>query len=190
MFIFFQFSNISSIRMCFSPNKIQGCFVRTFHKWIQYHNHQRQYDLEHLHSGKESTCQCRRPRFNLWFGRIPWDRKWQPTPVFLPKKFHGQRTLVGYSPWGCKESDTAQHACTHAIISTLVFTPGASASLSSSLFQSADLWVQTLKCCGGELFTWKRSEHASRGALHSSAWSAFWRPRENTVRTVRVVVTV
>ena len=100
MFIFFQFSNISSIRMCFSPNKIQGCFVRTFHKWIQYHNHQRQYDLEHLHSGKESTCQCRRPRFNLWFGRIPWDRKWQPTPVFLPKKFHGQRSLVDYSPWG------------------------------------------------------------------------------------------
>ena len=35
--------------------------------------------------------------------------KWQPTPVFLPEKFHGQRNLTGYSPWGCKESDTAEH---------------------------------------------------------------------------------
>ena len=35
----------------------------------------------------------------------PWRRKWQPTPVFLPEEFHGQRILVGYSPWGCKESD-------------------------------------------------------------------------------------
>ena len=37
-----------------------------------------------------------------------WRRKWQPTPVFLPGKFHGQRTLVGYSPWGRKESDTTE----------------------------------------------------------------------------------
>ena len=103
MFIFFQFSNINSIRMYFSPNKIEGFFVRTFHKWIQYHNHQHQCDLEHLHSGKESTCQCRRLRFNPWFGRIPWNRKWQLTPVFLLKNFHGQRILVDYSPWGHKE---------------------------------------------------------------------------------------
>ena len=35
-------------------------------------------------------------------GRFPWRRKWQPTPVFLPGKSHGQRSLAGYSPWGCK----------------------------------------------------------------------------------------
>jgi len=35
-------------------------------------------------------------------GRFPSGRKWQPTPIFLPGKFHGQRSLVGYSPWGCK----------------------------------------------------------------------------------------
>ena len=35
----------------------------------------------------------------------PWRREWQPTPVFLPREFHGQRSLVGYSPWGHKESD-------------------------------------------------------------------------------------
>ena len=43
-------------------------------------------------SGKESTCQCQRHRrygFNPWVGKIPWRRKWQPTPVFLPGKFHG-----------------------------------------------------------------------------------------------------
>ena len=62
-------------------------------------------------SGKESVCQCsrhRRPRFNPWVKKIPWRRKWQPTPVFLPGKFHGQRSLVGYSPWGCKESDKTE----------------------------------------------------------------------------------
>ena len=52
--------------------------------------------------GKESTCQCRRLIFDPWVGKIPCWRKWQPTPVFLPEKFQGQRTLVGYSPWGCK----------------------------------------------------------------------------------------
>ena len=51
-------------------------------------------------SGKESTCQCRRRGFYPWVGKIPWRRKWQPTPVFLPGKSHGQRGLVGYSPWG------------------------------------------------------------------------------------------
>ena len=46
------------------------------------------------------------PGFNLWVGKIPWRRKWQPTPVFLTGESHGQRTLVGYSPQGRKESDT------------------------------------------------------------------------------------
>ena len=41
-------------------------------------------------------------------GRFPWSRKWQPAPVFLPEKSHGQRSLVGYSPWGRKESDTTE----------------------------------------------------------------------------------
>ena len=40
--------------------------------------------------------------------KIPWRRKWQPTSVFLPGKSHGQRSLVGYSPWGCKESYTTE----------------------------------------------------------------------------------
>ena len=66
-------------------------------------------------SGKESTCQCRRCKrcgFDPWVGKIPWNRKWQPTLVFLPGKSHEQRSLVGYSPWDHKESDTSEHACT------------------------------------------------------------------------------
>ena len=49
-----------------------------------------------------------RRRFDLWVGKIPWRRTWQPTPVFLPGESHGQRTLVVYSPWGCKELDTTE----------------------------------------------------------------------------------
>ena len=52
--------------------------------------------------------ECRRPGFDPWIGKIPWRRKWKPTPVFLPGEFHGQRNLVGYSPWGHKESDTTE----------------------------------------------------------------------------------
>ena len=59
-------------------------------------------------SGKETSCQCRRHkrhRFNLWVRKTPWRRAWQPTPVFLPIKSHGQRSLVGYSLKGHIESD-------------------------------------------------------------------------------------
>ena len=68
--------------------------------------------------GKECTCQCRRhkrPGFDPSVGKIPWRRKWQPTPVFLPGESHGQRSLAGYSPWGCKESDTIE-ATEHTFI--------------------------------------------------------------------------
>ena len=47
----------------------------------------------------------RRPLLDSWVQKISWRREWQPTPVFLPGEFHGQRNLVGYSPWGRQESD-------------------------------------------------------------------------------------
>ena len=56
-----------------------------------------------------------RCRFDLWVGKVPWRRAWQPTPVFLPGASHGQRSLVGYRPRGHKESDrtaVTEHACT------------------------------------------------------------------------------
>ena len=47
-------------------------------------------------------CQCKRYKFNPWVRMTPWRRKWQPIPVFLPGQPHGQRSLVGYSPWSCE----------------------------------------------------------------------------------------
>ena len=69
-------------------------------------------------SGKESTCQCRRCRgcvFHPWVGKIPLKRKWQPTPVLFPGKSHGQRSLAGYSPRCCKESDMTENAPIHVV---------------------------------------------------------------------------
>ena len=57
---------------------------------------------------KESACNVGDLGFGPWIGKIPWRRAWQLTTVFLPGEFHGQRTLVGYSPSGCKESDTTE----------------------------------------------------------------------------------
>ena len=52
--------------------------------------------------------------FYLWVGKIPWSRKWQPAPVLLSLRLHGQKRLVGYSPRGHKELDMTEHAYTHA----------------------------------------------------------------------------
>ena len=99
-----------------------------------------------VHRGKESACQwkrCKRPGYNLWVWKtpggsvvknplansgdmgldpwvrkIPWSGKQQPTPVFLPEKFHGQRSLVGYKLWGHKESYTTERLSTHTHIHT------------------------------------------------------------------------
>ena len=60
--------------------------------------------------GKESTCQCRRRRFDPRVGKIPWRRKQQPTLVFLPGESLRQRSLASYSPWSHKASDTTERA--------------------------------------------------------------------------------
>ena len=65
-------------------------------------------------------------------GRSPWTRKWQLTPIFLPGKLHGQRSLVGYSTWGCNESDRTEHTHTH--------TP------SYSTLKSRDITLPTKVC--------------------------------------------
>ena len=99
--------------------------------------------LEYLHpggaNGKESTYQCRKLKrcgrcgFSPWVGKIPWRRKWQPFPVFLPGESHGQRSLAGHSPWGRKESDTT--AVTVSNGSSHQYVGGA--SLSGSLLSGS-----------------------------------------------------
>ena len=85
-------------------------------------------------SGKESTCQCRssRRRARSLSREDPLEEEnplKQPTPVFLPRKFHGQRSLAGYSPWCCKESDKHEHAYK----SLLVFFPSTDRQLLDSI---------------------------------------------------------
>ena len=60
--------------------------------------------------------QCRRPGSDPWVGKIPWSRKRQPTPIFLPRESHGQRSLVDYHPWGHKEPDTTKQLSTHTSV--------------------------------------------------------------------------
>ena len=61
---------------------------------------------------KRICLQSGRPRFDPWVRKMPWRRAWLPSPVFLPGDSHGQRSLAGYSPWGCnkhnKELDTTE----------------------------------------------------------------------------------
>ena len=72
-------------------------------------------------SDSRVCLQCSRPGFNPWVGKISWRRKWQPTPVFLHGKSHGRKSLVGYSPWGCKELDMTERLHFHFSFSTCSF---------------------------------------------------------------------
>ena len=95
-------------------------------------------------SNKESTCQCRRCtkcKFDPWVGKIPWRRKWQPTSVFSLGEFHCQRSLAGYSPWGCKESDMTEWLSTHMHIKILTWTVLSEETL--NMYDSSNLFNRT-----------------------------------------------
>ena len=82
-------------------------YIYTFHFFWQ--RSSVVWGLPSRHNSKEFTCQCKRCSVDPWVRKVPWSRIWHPTPVFPPGKFHGLRSLVGYSPWGHKESDTTEH---------------------------------------------------------------------------------
>ena len=112
----------------------------------------------------QSVClQCGRPRFNLWVGNILWRRKWPPTPVLLPGKSHGWRSVVGYSPWGRKESDT---------IERLHFT--LMAQKVKNLPTMWETWVQFLG--------WEDLEKGMENQSRILAWRILW--TEATVHEV------
>ena len=93
-------------------------------------------------SGKESACQWRRLRrhkFDPWVRKMPWRRKWQPTPGFSPGESHVQRTLEDCSPWGCKELDTTERPSTNTCAYTQykrITTKKYPSALESSLLAS------------------------------------------------------
>ena len=100
-----------------------------------------------LLSGKGSACQCRRPRtcrFDPWIRKIPWRRAWQPTPVFLPGKYDGQRRLVGCSPWGHRESDTTEWLSIHVNDFNLLSSKRTPA-LEHPPVNKPSFWIQYLK---------------------------------------------
>ena len=71
---------------------------------------------------RSSTSQCGKCGLDLWVRKTPWRRKWQPTPVLLPGKSHGQRSLEGCSPWSHKESGMTE-ATEHALGEFLIMIP-------------------------------------------------------------------
>ena len=124
---------------------------------------------------RESVClQCRRPGFNPWVGKIPSRRKWHPTPVLLPGKSHGQRSLGGYSPQGHKELDTTDRLHFHFLAP-----------------QRASLVAQLVKNLPAMWETWVRSlgweDPLEKGkATHSSilAWRTPWTEEPGRVQSM------
>ena len=82
--------------------------------------------------------------FNPWVRKIPWRRKLQPTPVFLPGESHGQRSLAGYSRWGHKESDMTEHSTRYIILGTSKFEKYKTFKLFIGL---SHMWKKSLQYC-------------------------------------------
>ena len=105
--------NIIGLNYLSLSKMISSCGLCTLNIPLLFRVPFREIWLPRWFSGKEFVCQCRRyrrGRFDPWVRKIPWRRKWQTTPVFLPGKPHGQRSLVGYSLWGHKER-LSMNAC-------------------------------------------------------------------------------
>ena len=136
--------------------------------------------MEGFPGGSEvkSIClQYGRPGFDPWVGKIPWRRKWQPIPVFLPGESHGLRSLVGYSPRGRKESDRTErlHFHFHLLLGRKVNTN------LDSILKSRDITSPTkvhlvkavvlpMVMYGCESWTVKKAEHQRIDAFELWCW--------------------
>ena len=99
-------------------------------------------------SGRESSCQCWRHRFNPWTGKIPWRRRWQPTPVFLPGKPHGQRGLAGCSPRGWRSQTGPSAAQRHGRF----YARGGVEWVRQGLFGAQTLNIHHLSLCRKKIY--------------------------------------
>ena len=97
------FPSLTSLQLhwtvCCSPSIPSQSYIQDLHNCLS---------LSPVSSDGKDCLQCRRPRFHPQVEKIPWRRKSLPTLDFLPREFHGQRSLAGCSPWGHKESDTTE----------------------------------------------------------------------------------
>ena len=129
---------------------------------------------------------CRRQEFSHWVRKIPWRGKWQPTPVFLPGKFHGQRSLVGYSPWGHRVGHkwVIEHTHIHLIMIQLVD--------SLIIYKNCDMSDDPHFCFGSFFFPLYLTigENLSLGMKRQSmsslayGWSKFWLVRRKLNQVV------
>ena len=122
-------------------------------------------------SGKGPTCQCRRQKrcgFNPWVRESPWRWAWQSTPVFLPGESHGQRDLVGYSPWARPELDMTerlthtQHGSLQQCMSTLFVIPSFILGIILKYFLWLDIW-KIICCCFKFALCWEMYSAYSTG---------------------------
>ena len=99
-------------------------------------------------SSKELACQCRRCRrlgFGPWIRKISWREAWQPTPVFLPGESHGQKSLAGYSPWGCRVGHNWSNL-THMLLWILTYSLDIGCiSLCLSLTWGSSIWLWSMR---------------------------------------------
>ena len=121
-------------------------------------------------SRKESACQRARPKFHPWVGKMPWRRQWHPTPVFLPGKSQGQRSLVGCSPWGCKRA--GRDLATKQFIwrCQVLVEPGKVSLVSHRIFHC------TLSICGAQASEGSGSAVGAGGCSHP--WGLWDLPRQ------------
>ena len=155
------------------PGRLQSMGLqRVGHDWVtnthtHKHTHQalaKKKTMKRWLRWQRICLQCRRPRLDPWVGKIAWRRKWLPTPVFLPWEVHGQRSLAGYSPWGCKESDTIEGLTLrhwHPPIRTTLATIGVGSWWSSAV-SDIDPFV-----------AWRVLR--SRRVVGRAHWSLFWK---------------
>ena len=103
--------------------------------------------------------QCRRLGSNPWVRKIPWRREWQPTPVILPGEVHGQRSLVGYSPWGHKESDTTERLALKNLI-LRSYSPYKSMLIFYQLIKQYS--ISSIDICSGYRKNFKRKRYSRK----------------------------
>ena len=144
-------------------------------KWAPYHTLLNIW-LPRWFSGKESTCQSRRCRLDLWLGKIPWRRKRQPASIFLPGKTLGQRSLTGNSPrsWkgvghGLVSQFSSVQSLSHVWLFAIPWTEACQASLSI-----ISCW-SLLKLTSIELVMDREAWHAEvHGVTNSQTWLSDW----------------
>ena len=126
------------VRFCKEPNTITLNLQGSFIPW-EFTTSIKTKGFPGGSDGKESACNAGDPGSIPGLGRFPWRREWQPTPVFLPGKSHGQKSLVGYSSWGCKELDRTEQLTqsTNSVVLTICY---------SSNRKPIHRWTQSIYC--------------------------------------------